>query len=125
MVKLCLQQTPRLRPTCAELLTKASSQIPATLAGIEPNPDTGLIGTIKVPRLLHQITERLPEANYEDRNAKVRMNRNVSLPNLKDMAPAPSDRRHQYAAANKLSVIAESREDNVRSADLRRTRTNE
>lgn len=42
-----------------------------------------LIGTIKVPRNLSHITERLPQSNYNER----RINRNVSLPSLPDAQP--------------------------------------
>jgi len=49
---------------------------------VSPNAEANeisLIGTIKVPRNLAQITERLPEANYATDQEK-RSGRNLSLP---------------------------------------------
>jgi hypothetical protein len=44
-----------------------------TLKGLEDAVEEskeGLLGTIKVPRNLGQITDRLPKANYDDRKMK-------------------------------------------------------
>jgi len=61
MVKLCLQQAPRLRPTCADILAKSVKNMPASLKyDSELLQEDQLIGTIKVPRNLAQITDRLP-----------------------------------------------------------------
>ena len=53
MVKLCLQQQPKLRPNCQELLGKSQllKNLPSKIsAQLEPQmSDAGLIGTIKVP----------------------------------------------------------------------------
>ena len=116
MVKLCLQQTPRLRPSCIELIAKSGRHVTSeVIDGGKYDESADLIGTIRVPRNLSHITERLPQANYHEK----RINRNVSLPALAEATP------DSYAQYNKLAVIPENREEQIRSADLRRTRTNE
>ena len=51
MVKLMLQQTPKLRPTCFELLSKSQllKNLPNSLSIDVEQMGEGLIGTIKVP----------------------------------------------------------------------------
>jgi len=73
-----------------------------------------LMGTIKVPRNLTQITDRLPVAQYNSR-----MNRNVSLPMMPELVS------NNLIAKSNLAVINETREEVLRSADLRRTRSND
>ena len=69
MVKLMLQQTPKLRPTCFELLSKSQllKNLPNSLSIDVEQMGEGLIGTIKVPVNLQQIGDRLPISNYEHR----------------------------------------------------------
>jgi NIMA (never in mitosis gene a)-related kinase len=65
MVKNCLQVSPIARPTCDKILEMPGllNHLTATLENlnIEIELDGGLLNTIKVPRNLGQITERLPK----------------------------------------------------------------
>lgn len=69
VVKLCLQVNPTLRPSCESLLAKAQlvRNVPESIAEASCAKEVkdSLIGTIRVPRNLGQITDRLPAANYE------------------------------------------------------------
>ena len=68
MIKLCLQLDPKLRPNCSEMLTRQQllRNTPSQLSlQLDASEDLKLIGTIRVPRNLGQITERLPAANYQ------------------------------------------------------------
>ena len=80
MVRLMLQQAPALRPTCNQLLSRHHLQknMPAKLLTDIGSESPGLIGTIKVPMNLGQITDRLPKAQYEEPKSK--MTRSPSLP---------------------------------------------
>ena len=85
MVKSCLQVKPKLRPECSELLNKSQLLRNKPTQVTSPNEqgsDLSLIGTIRCPRNLGQITERLPAANYDSDNKQQQhlSNRNQSLP---------------------------------------------
>lgn len=87
MIKLMLQQNPKLRPTCSEILSKPQlvKNVPNKMSvELEQNGGDALIGTIKVPVNLNQISDRLPHANYE---RKI-MSRQVSLPAIAPTAPS-------------------------------------
>jgi hypothetical protein len=66
MVRNCLQVSPVARPTCDKILSMPGllNQLTSTLERINVDIDLsndGLLNTIKVPRDLGQITERLPK----------------------------------------------------------------
>lgn len=94
MVRLCLQQSPALRPTCADILLKIQAIKKTGVS--EPEQEKMslqeekllLLKTIKVPRNLGQINAGLPKANYEPGEHKVEekrlRTRNQSLPPTKD-----------------------------------------
>ena len=89
MIKLCLQVEPKLRPSCSDMLTKPQlvRNQPSQLALAADNQDDfTLIGTIRVPRNLGQITDRLPASQYNSETGGGRLNRNSSLPAIR-----PSD----------------------------------
>lgn len=92
MIKLCLQLDPKLRPNCSEMLKRSQlmRNTPSALSlkiGENDESDLKLIGTIRVPRNLGQITERLPAANYDSGADNMsRLNRQSSLPSMR-----PSD----------------------------------
>lgn len=69
VIKLCLQLDPKQRPTCSNLLSRQQllKNTPSELSlKLDLNDDDlKLIGTIRVPRNLGQITDRLPAANYQ------------------------------------------------------------
>jgi len=72
MVKLCLQLDPKLRPMCNDMLSRQQliRNTPSQLSlAVGEQDDLKLIGTIRVPRNLGQITERLPAANYASSEA--------------------------------------------------------
>jgi hypothetical protein len=48
------------------------------------------------------------------------MHRNISLPSIE----VPTSGRAEYIMSNNLAVIQETRDEVIRSADLRRTRSN-
>ena len=79
MVRNCLQVSPLARPTCDKilempgLLNHLTSTLEEFNIQIDVN-DIGLLNTIKVPKNLGQITERLPKPQYHV------MKRNNSLP---------------------------------------------
>lgn len=103
------------------------------LASDKDSSEIGLIGTIRVPRNLIQISDRLPRANYK--NVKSELSRNQSLPvsiehspqgsyqNLLANEQMPSSARANRHPSNKaqyhrLPVIRERVDDNpVKSAD--------
>lgn len=72
IVKKCLQTMPSLRPTCEELLAKQEiiKNLPSNF-GLQDNDNAelvhkdNLIDTIRVPRNLGMINDKLPKANYE------------------------------------------------------------
>ena len=88
MIKLCLQLDPKLRPSCADMLTRSqlTKNTPCALSlQVATDEDLQLIGTIRVPRNLGQITERLPAANYQaggDMGSRG-LNRQSSLPAMR------------------------------------------
>ena len=86
MIKLCLQLDPKLRPGCDAMLQKGQlvKNTPSALSlQLEGQDDLKLIGTIRVPRNLGQITDRLPAPNYNtEEGAGGRLNRQSSLPAL-------------------------------------------
>ena len=88
IVKLCLQVQPDKRPTCAELLQKSQllKNRPKELQFTSDESNPALIGTIKVPRNLGMITERLPASQYESKEEK-RLARNASLPVIEEKSP--------------------------------------
>jgi hypothetical protein len=81
MVKNCLQVQPTARPSCEKILTMPSimSHMSETLEKAEKEQvvqeTISLLNTIRVPRNLGQITERLPKPQYGNV-----MRRNKSLP---------------------------------------------
>jgi len=85
IVKLCLQVQPDKRPSCAELLQKSQllKNRPKELQLTTDESKPGLMGTIKVPRNLGMITERLPASQYEPKEEK-RLSRNASLPVIEE-----------------------------------------
>jgi len=81
MVKNCLQVQPTARPSCEKILAMPSimSHMSETLEKAEKEQvvqeTISLLNTIRVPRDLGQITERLPKPQYGNV-----MRRNKSLP---------------------------------------------
>jgi hypothetical protein len=81
MVQNCLQVQPTARPSCEKILTMPSimSHMSETLEKAEKEQvvqeTISLLNTIRVPRNLGQITERLPKPQYGNV-----MRRNKSLP---------------------------------------------
>ena len=72
-----------MRPTCAELLqkTQLTRNMPSQIVSPNEQNELSLIGTIRVPRNLAQITERLPESNYAtDQERRRQQDRVSSLP---------------------------------------------
>lgn len=66
MVRNCLQVSPVARPTCDKILAMPGllNNLTGTLQRIDVDIDLekeGLLNTIKVPKDLGQITERLPK----------------------------------------------------------------
>eukprot|EP00347_Sterkiella_histriomuscorum_P005661 403355743 len=125
MIKCLLLQNPSQRPTCAQILQMTGTQnhLSATLQRMESiieESKEGLIGTIKVPRNLGQITERLPKPQYNSN--PVQLKRNSSEPgrigqplgaireNLQSAKPS-----NAYDGLRGLAPIKER--DEARSAD--------
>lgn len=121
-----LQQSPGLRPACHELLGKQQliRNHPASLeVKEEADLDFNLIGTIRVPRNLGQITDRLPGSQY-DSQPKVR--RMASLPALREQIEQPRQNAVPGSAVSKgrggsLAPIKE-REEQIHSADLSKSK---
>lgn len=72
MVKSCLQVMPSLRPSCDLILSKPGllNHITGTLQDLDIDPEdmdsnTNLLKTIRCPRNLGMITERLPAPQYK------------------------------------------------------------
>lgn len=72
IVKMCLQVKPSNRPTCNALLATPGllNHMTGTLEQIdmregEQEVDNNLLATIRCPRVLGMITERLPKAQYQ------------------------------------------------------------
>lgn len=68
MIASLLQVDPKKRPTAEQIL-----HMPVFIAKYNENKDefdnlgaTGLLGTIKVPRNLSLLSDRLPKAQYDD-----------------------------------------------------------
>jgi hypothetical protein len=122
MVKLLLQQSPKLRPTCAEIASKSIKNLPPLLKFNTDQIITqeDLISTIKVPRNLTHITGRLPTANYESQKG---LRRNASHHAM--LRDVPLSARGDLIMRNNLAVIPESREEIIRSVDMRRTKSTE
>ena len=79
IVKSCLQVNAILRPNCSDLLNKTQLTRNKPEKLVSPNDnmsETELINTIRVPRNLGQITERLPAANYQSSS----LDRGMGLP---------------------------------------------
>jgi hypothetical protein len=79
MIRNCLQVSPIARPTCDKILAMPEllNHLTGTLERINVEIDLGgegLLNTIKVPKNLGQITERLPKPQYHI------MKRNNSMP---------------------------------------------
>jgi len=69
MIKGCLQVSPLARPTCDKILKMPGllNHLSGTLEQLEvliPDESEKLLGTIRCPLNLGQITERMPKANY-------------------------------------------------------------
>lgn len=74
MVKSCLQVTPSARPSCDKILATPGllNHLTGTLEGLDVDPEDAtsndnLLKTIRCPRNLGQITERLPAPQYAPR----------------------------------------------------------
>lgn len=128
MIKCLLQQNPVNRPNCNAILAMTGTQnhLSETLHRLDlliEESKEGLIGTIKVPRNLGQITERLPKPQYNS-NPPQQLKRNSSEPgrigqplnnlreNLNSARPT-----NQYDGLKGLAPIRER--DEARSADPR------
>ena len=69
VIKLCLQLKPELRPSCIEFLKKSQlvKNTPSSLSlDLASDPNLKLIGTIKVPRNIGAVTNKLPASQYEE-----------------------------------------------------------
>merc|ERR1712157_81521 len=89
----------------------------------EADKDFNLIGTIRVPRNLGQITDRLPGSQY-DSQPKVR--RNASLPALREQIEQSRNLAVPGSAVSKgrggsLAPIKE-RDEQIHSADLSKSK---
>lgn len=128
MVKLMLQQSPALRPACHELLGKQQlvRNHPASLEVKQEEGDTdfSLLGTIRVPRNLGQITDRLPGSQYD---SQPKPRRGASLPALREQVPdQPRFKDIPGSAVSKgrggsLAPIKE-RDEHIHSADLSKSK---
>ena len=84
-----------------------------------------LIGTIRVPRNLGQITERLPAAKYSTSERQTpKMGRQSSLPQLRLSEMSRAQAQQSMAVPSSASkgrggslATIKEREENVRSAD--------
>merc|ERR1711981_170839 len=72
MIKSCLQVTPSNRPSCEKILATPGllNHMTGTLEDLDYDEDLnsdnqGLLQTIRCPRNLGQITERLPAPQYQ------------------------------------------------------------
>ena len=128
MVRTCLQQSPNQRPSCAQILSMNGTQnhLSGTLQRMESLfeecKDVGLLGTIKVPRNMGQITERLPKAKY---NIPSQLKRNSSEPSRIGQIAANGLRDQLQSAKPSvdygLKGLAPIKEkDEPRSADVAR-----
>ena len=67
VIKLMLQKNPANRPSTDKLLNSSLLNKKATELNIEKNNsiNTELLKTIRVPKKMHYLTDRLPKSNYE------------------------------------------------------------
>lgn len=77
MVKKLLQVNPKSRPSCDEILSTHGllNHITGTLENIDVAPESvpvvqDLLSTIRCPRNLGQITDRLPKSQYSPTKLK-------------------------------------------------------
>jgi len=85
MIKQCLQVRATDRPTCDKILAMPGllNHLTGTLEeidrnAVQPDDNESLLKTIKTPRRMGQITERLPAPQYD--NEEKRIKRTNSLP---------------------------------------------
>lgn len=85
MIKQCLQVRATDRPTCDKILAMPGllNHLTGTLEeidrnAVQPDDNESLLKTIKMPRRMGQITERLPAPQYD--NEEKRIKRTNSLP---------------------------------------------
>jgi len=87
MIKSCLQVSHQNRPSCEQILATPGllNHLTGTLEEItyeeerEPQ-NVNLLSTIRCPRDLGQITERLPKAQYQHRQLKRSASMNIDAP---------------------------------------------
>jgi NIMA (never in mitosis gene a)-related kinase len=74
MIKMMLQQKPKSRPSADKILTSALIQKKIEELHMEALRDSGsnqeLMKTIRLPKKLHYLTDRLPKPNYEKSSDK-------------------------------------------------------
>lgn len=122
MIKLCLQVDPKLRPGCGDMLTKSQlvRNQPSQLAlAVDNQEGFTLIGTIRVPRNLAQVTDRLPASQYDSEQGGGRLNRNSSLPAIRpsDAGKEPMSLRPASKARGGSLAPIKERDEYIRSAD--------
>merc|ERR1711981_1363437 len=87
MIKSCLQVSMQNRPSCEQILATPGllNHLTGTLEDIDFNEELepkndNLLSTIRCPRNLGQITERLPKAQYQHRQLKRSASMNIDAP---------------------------------------------
>lgn len=76
ILKVMLQANPLIRPSCEQILQMSTvtknikdpiifENIRRSFDALPKGSDDGLLGTIKVPRALNQLKEKLPKPNYK------------------------------------------------------------
>lgn len=67
VIKLMLQKNPANRPSTEKLLNSSLLNRKAAELNIEKNStiNVELLKTIRVPKKIHYLTDRLPKSNYE------------------------------------------------------------
>ena len=104
MIKNCLQVSPLARPTCEKILSLQvlSRNLSDTMRDkidfgyeeedVSPSKKKRLLNTIRVPKDMGMISERLPKPQYHintERSSKMsrQLKRNNSVPNEMDRLP--------------------------------------
>ena len=129
MLKSCLQVNPANRPSCEKILATPGllNHLTGTLEEIdldeeiEPKNDN-LLSTIRMPRNLGQITERLPKSQYQQKHLKKAASQDIQttqdlkfkleLKNLNGLSQVASKVKRVADIRGNLPTIAEDQIEN-------------
>lgn len=114
MIKNCLQVRATDRPTCDKILAMPGllNHLTGTLeeidrSAVQPEENESLLKTIKMPRKMGQITERLPAPQYDEDK---RIKRTNSLPTTGSRLiaaelkrPPPTEGNHSVSSGSPSS----------------------